>query len=157
MSVTTDITIVGAGPSGLSIAAHLRARGINFRIVGSVMHSWRNRMPKGMLLKSAGFASNLYDPDGTLTLRQFCKSRGIPYRDIDFPVQLETFVSYGMEFQQRFAPNLEEENLTSLKRCPEGFELCMESGKRFKSRKVVLAVGLDDFGGFRRTFGHEDL
>lgn len=145
MSVTTDITIVGAGPVGLSIAAHLRESGLDFRIIGSVMHSWRSRMPKGMLLKSAGFASDLYDPARAFTLRQFCKTRGIPYRDVDFPVPLETFVSYGIEFQQRFVPNLEEENLTSLKRCPGGFELRMESGKRFRSRKVVLAVGIDDF------------
>jgi hypothetical protein len=27
------------------------------------MESWKSKMPKGMLLKSAGFASNLSDPE----------------------------------------------------------------------------------------------
>jgi cation diffusion facilitator CzcD-associated flavoprotein CzcO len=34
---TIDIAIVGAGPYGLSIAAHLNAREIPFRIFGSPM------------------------------------------------------------------------------------------------------------------------
>jgi 2-polyprenyl-6-methoxyphenol hydroxylase-like FAD-dependent oxidoreductase len=34
MTETTDVVIVGAGPYGLSLAAHLRARGISFRIFG---------------------------------------------------------------------------------------------------------------------------
>ena len=33
-NVTPDVTIIGAGPYGLSLAAHLEAKGISFRIVG---------------------------------------------------------------------------------------------------------------------------
>ena len=51
--------IIGAGPYGLSIAAHFRRRGIPFRIFGRPMDSWLNHMPKGMKLKSDGFASNI--------------------------------------------------------------------------------------------------
>jgi hypothetical protein len=53
----------------LSIAAHLRARAVAFRVFGSPMHSWRARMPMGMFPKSEGFASILYDPDDRFTLR----------------------------------------------------------------------------------------
>src|SRR5262245_36220236 len=56
-----QVAIIGAGPYGLSIAAHLRARGIELRIFGTPMDSWRTRMPMGMFLKSEGFASNLDD------------------------------------------------------------------------------------------------
>lgn len=143
MTNVADITIVGAGPYGLSIAAHLWARGLNFKIIGSPMHTWRESMPKGMHLKSAGFASNLSDPDHEFTLRHFCNDRGIPYGDIDFPVSLETFCAYGLAFQKRFVPNLENDSLTALSRCPEGFLLRTESGSSFMSRKVVLAIGMD--------------
>ena len=51
-----ETVIIGAGPYGLSIAAHLRGRGIPFRIFGRIMDSWRTHMPKGMCLKSDGFA-----------------------------------------------------------------------------------------------------
>src|SRR5205085_2247979 len=58
-----DTAIIGAGPYGLSLAAHLKAAGVDFRIFGKPMTSWRDCMPKGMMLKSDGFASNLSAPD----------------------------------------------------------------------------------------------
>src|SRR5436189_1328224 len=72
-----ETAIVGAGPYGLSVAAHFRHLGIPFRIFGRPMDSWLAHMPKGMMLKSDGFASNLYDPEDRFTLKQFCAERGI--------------------------------------------------------------------------------
>jgi len=40
-----DAPIVGAGPYGLSIAAHLKGRGIDFRIFGKPMATWLYHMP----------------------------------------------------------------------------------------------------------------
>ena len=53
-----DVAIIGAGPYGLSIAAHLRDRDVSFRIFGTPMSSWRNHMAAGTFLKSFGFASD---------------------------------------------------------------------------------------------------
>lgn len=145
MTVATDITIVGAGPYGLSLAAHLRARGMDLRIVGMPMHSWRTTMPEGMLLKSAGFASTLCDPARAFTLQRYCEERGIPYRDVGLPVRIDTFNAYGLAFQKKVAPDLVEEQVRSLATCAEGFELCMDGGASFRSRKVVLATGIDYF------------
>ena len=83
-----NTAIIGAGPYGLSIAAHLRSRGITFRIFGRPMDSWRAHMPKGMLLKSDGFASNISDPDDQFTLGRFCAEQGIDYSDTGIPVGL---------------------------------------------------------------------
>ena len=88
----TEIAIIGAGPYGLSIAAHLAARGISFRIFGMPMTGWSDHMPKGMQLKSEGFASSLSHPRGEFTLRDYCDRTGIPYQDQGLPVKLETFV-----------------------------------------------------------------
>jgi cation diffusion facilitator CzcD-associated flavoprotein CzcO len=68
----TNTIIVGAGPYGLSIASHLRHDCVPFRIFGHPMDTWISHMPKGMMLKSDGFASSLYDPQGTLSLKKFC-------------------------------------------------------------------------------------
>ena len=106
MSQIVDVAIIGAGPYGLSIAAHLAACNIEFRIFGSPMHTWRTSMPVGMVLKSEGNGSNLYDPAGKLTLARFCADRGLPYKDIGFPIPLSTFIDYGIAFQQRFVPCL---------------------------------------------------
>src|ERR1700682_3160564 len=102
MKSSTPIAIVGAGPYGLSLAAHLNQRGIPFRIFGFPMQVWRQQMPAGMHLKSDGFASDLYDPDRAFTLKRYCADRGIEYSDCGIPVRLDTFLAYALEFQQRF-------------------------------------------------------
>jgi FAD-dependent urate hydroxylase len=50
--VQVENVIIGAGPYGLSIAAHFRATGIECLVIGQPMASWRNNMPSGMILKS---------------------------------------------------------------------------------------------------------
>src|SRR5579864_2918717 len=118
-----DTAIIGAGPYGLSVAAHFRRLGIPFRIFGRPMDSWRAHMPKGMLLKSDGFASNIYAPKGGFTLKQFCAERGIKYADDGVPVSRETFTAYGLAFQERLVPELEDKLVTGVEHAPEGFLL----------------------------------
>ncbi len=57
-----DVVVIGAGPYGLSIAAHLASSGLRTLAFGTPMQTWRSHMPDGMKLKSEGFASTLYDP-----------------------------------------------------------------------------------------------
>ncbi len=140
-----DVAIIGAGPYGLSIAAHLKALGVDFRIFGHPMHTWLAHMPKGMRLKSEGFASCLYDPDSTFTLEAYCKEKGIPYSDIGLPVPLEVFAAYGLEFQRRFVPELEPNLVTALRRSAEGFQIGLDDGRRLSARRVVMAVGLTHY------------
>ena len=111
MTDSTDLAIVGAGPYGLSIAAHARELGLDYQVIGSPMSFWRAHMPRGMLLKSDGFASNLFDPDKRLTLKAFCEDHGIAYADIGIPVRLDTFVDYGLAFQKKLVPDLRDEIL----------------------------------------------
>jgi Pyridine nucleotide-disulphide oxidoreductase len=137
--------IVGAGPYGLSIAAHLRRNGIPFRIFGRPMDSWRSHMPKGMMLKSDGFASNLDGPGGEFTLKEYCAERGIPYSDTEIPVSLATFSSYGVAFQERMVPELEDRYVQRINRLPEGFSLLLDNGETLRARHVILAVGITHF------------
>jgi cation diffusion facilitator CzcD-associated flavoprotein CzcO len=139
------IAIVGAGPYGLSIAAHLNARDIPFRIFGSPMSVWATGMPRGMRLKSEGFASSLSDPKSQFTLRDYCRQERIPYSDMGDPVQLETFIAYGLAFQKRFVPNLEDRLVTSVRREGAGFELLLGEGEKVFARRVIVAVGITYF------------
>jgi thioredoxin reductase len=142
---TIELAIIGAGPYGLSIAAHLGARGIPFRIFGDPMSAWSKQMPKGMHLKSEGFASSLSDPDSAFTLRTFCEDRGLPYADTGLPVPLETFVNYGLEFQKRFVPALEQKTVISIRQAVSGFELHLDNGETFFARRVIMAAGIVPF------------
>ena len=137
-----DVVIVGAGPYGLSIAAHLASAGIRFRVFGHPMSIWQKHMPKGMRLKSEGFASSLSDPGSEFTLRHYCEQEGIEYADVGNPVRLETFVAYGLAFQRKFVPNLEEKLVVSVQESPVGYELQLEDGERVFARSVVIAVGI---------------
>lgn len=140
-----ETAIVGAGPYGLSIAAHLRSRGVPFRIFGRPMDSWLAHMPNGMMLKSDGFASNIYDPESKFTLEEFCSERGIEYADMGVPVQLTTFCDYGLAFRERMVPELEDKLVTSIERAADGFQLKLEEGEAVKARRVVLAIGITHF------------
>lgn len=141
----TPIAIIGAGPYGLSIAAHLRACGLEFRIFGRPMETWWARMPTGMFLKSEGFASDLYDSDQRFTLKQFCAQSGLTYGDIGVPIPLETMVAYGLSFQERLVPDLENRAVVALDRSPEGFLLRLDNGEEVSARKVIVAIGYSCF------------
>lgn len=145
MTNACDVAIVGAGPYGLSLAAHLRASGINFRIFGKPLDTWRSHMPEGMFLKSEGFASNLSAPGKESTLKAYCARRGIPYADRAHSISLDTFLDYGDWFRARHAPNLEDVLVTSVERQKDGFDVTLENGEKFKARTVVLAVGVSHF------------
>jgi thioredoxin reductase len=140
-----QVVIVGAGPYGLSLAAHLRALGVDLAIFGKPMEMWRKRMPNGMHLKSEGFASCLSDPDGSFTLKTYCRERGIPYADSGVPVSLETFTEYGLAFQQRFVPDLDERNVDQIAPVADGFEVRLSDGELVYAKRVVVAVGVNHY------------
>ena len=140
-----DVAIVGAGPYGLSIAAYLRASDVTLRAFGRPMDTWTEHMPTGMMLKSDGFASNLADPGSTFTLKHFCELKGIPYDDVRIPVSLETMRAYGLAFQQRLVPTLENVQVTTIHREGGGFRLELDDRRKVMARSVVLAVGIRHF------------
>ncbi|MGW0909379.1 FAD-dependent oxidoreductase [Streptomyces sp. NPDC002853] len=138
------VAVIGAGPYGLSTAAHLRARGIPVRIFGDPMVSWRAHMPAGMLLKSTPVASNIDAPQRGHNLVDYCDAAGIPrlVTDEDI-VPIETFIAYGEWFQQKLVPELEQVRVVSVeRRGTAGFELKLDSGEQFTARAVVVATGL---------------
>jgi hypothetical protein len=145
MTEIVDVAIIGAGPYGLSLAAHLAGQGVDFRIFGNPMHTWRTSMPEGMVLKSEGNASDLYDPAGEMTLKRFCADRRLPYKDVGYPIPLETFIDYGVAFQQQFVPRLEDRIVTAVKPAAYGFDLHLADGEVAPARRVVVAAGIRDY------------
>ena len=94
-STSVDVAVIGAGPYGLSLAAHLRARGVEHRIFGEPMAAWKSNMPPGMLLKSYPWASSISDPGSDFTVKNFCTERALPYHDELMPLPLNRFIEYG--------------------------------------------------------------
>ena len=146
--------IIGAGPYGLSLAAHLREAGIPFRIFGRPMQTWATQMPTGMKLKSDGFASNLSAGSKSFTLEDFCRLTGRPYHPTLIPVAVEDFIAYGQEFARRFVPHLEQYDVASVEQerilgtpglRSTGFLLTLATGERLRAQHVIVATGLSLF------------
>ncbi|WP_055564020.1 FAD-dependent oxidoreductase [Streptomyces atriruber] len=145
--MTQPVAVVGAGPYGLSTAAHLRARGIPVRVFGDPMVSWRAHMPRGMLLKSTPVASSIDAPQRGHTLADYCDAAGIRRLVTDEDIiPIETFVAYGEWFQHRLVPELERVRVVAVDRRasggPGGFDLKLDSGEQFTARAVIVATGL---------------
>jgi FAD-dependent urate hydroxylase len=138
MKPGTDVAIIGAGPYGLSLAAHLRARNVKYRIFGDAMRFWLN-MPVGMNLKSLAFATNIAVPKRGYSFPSWCRQHGLE----DFePCTMQSFSAYGLEIQKRFVPDLEEVMATNVSLQAGGFEVALSSGEHLRSRKVVVCTGL---------------
>src|ERR1700722_8747726 len=145
MSDTVDVAVIGAGPYGLALSAHLRSAGVDYRQFGIPMRLWKETMPKGMFLKSQGFASNISDPDGTHTLEAFCKKTNHPYASYGLPVSLENFVNYGQWFRAERGLEIEETTVTDVTPAGAGFELTVGGIDRVRARRVVVAIGVEAF------------
>jgi len=137
---STDVVIVGAGPYGLSVAAHLRDVGIETRVFGKPMGSWRDNMPRGMYLKSTPAASSLSAPERGSSLADYCKATG---RALDErqPLPLDWFVDYGLWFQERHAKDVDQIEVRHLVAIPGGFLVSLSDGDHLAARTVVNAVG----------------
>ncbi|WP_309505902.1 NAD(P)-binding domain-containing protein [Streptomyces pyxinae] len=138
-----ELLIVGAGPYGLSVAAHAAARGVEARVLGPVMSAW-HAMPTGMLLKSEPWASDLSDPAGAYGLAAYAATRRSPVRHGE-PVPVNFFAEYGDWFARKAVPAVDERLVVAVRRHPDGFEAETEDGETLVARTVVLAVGVLPF------------
>ena len=101
-----DVAIIGAGPYGLSAAAHLiGADGLDVRVHGRPMSFWAEQMPAGMLLRSPWPACHLSDPDGRWTLDRYRAEQRDTFGE---PVPLHRFIDYGRWFQRMAVPAVDE-------------------------------------------------
>lgn len=145
MRMTTDIAIIGAGPYGLSLGAHLIDAGLDVRVFGEPMSTWLHNMPEGMVLKSEGFASDLWHPAGKGTLKAYCEERSIPYQHSGLPVPLKVFSDYGIDFQHRYVPSHDPRRITALGREGDAFVLRLDDDEIVTAKRVVVAAGIGPF------------
>lgn len=138
------VTIIGAGPYGLSLAAHFAERKIAHRIFGRPMQFWSQiaNAADQRYLKSYCFGTNLSAP-----------SPGFCFSDYNTPRRLETFepcsmpnfTAYGRWFQESLVPWVEPVDVVNVK-CEAGkFAISLSSGEHFVSDQVIVATGLANF------------
>lgn len=168
MTRIDDLVVIGAGPYGLSIAAHAAAAGLGVRLLGRPMASWRDHMPDGMYLKSEPWSSNLSAPDGRHTLADYCATVGMT-AEHGTPLPIGTFSAYGMWFARQAAPEVEEVTVLEVTPQGDGFRVRTAEGPPLLARTVALAVGVMPFvrhpealralppTHYSHSSGHQDL
>lgn len=139
---TLPVAIIGAGPYGLAIGAHLRDAGVVVRQFGRTMSYWREQMPDGMLLRSSLQSSSISDPHRALRLEHYAEAVGRP---LSKPIELSQFVDYGEWFQRKTAPDLDERYVARVERNEEGFTLTLEDEEQVDASRVIVAAGLFPF------------
>ena len=138
-----DAVIIGAGPYGLSAAAHLRAlKGFEVRVFGEPMSFWDRNMPVGMLLRSSWSATQIADPNDSLTLEAYRAESG---NHFSAPVPLDRFVQYGLWYQRQAVPDLDQRKVVRVECESKGFHLTLQDGEALRSRRVIIAGGIGSF------------
>jgi hypothetical protein len=137
-----DAVVIGAGPYGLATAAMLSASGLSVRTMGVPMQSWRERMPLGMYLKSTPLASSIAAPYRGSTLADFCTATGEEPLAGHRPVPIESFIRYGLWFQDRHVPDVETARVLRLVPHGSDFVVELDDGEELVASNVVVATGL---------------
>lgn len=138
----TEVLVVGAGPYGISIAAHLRARGVDHVIAGKPMDSWTEHSPVGTYLKSEPYASDPSTPRPGYDVRAWSKVIGREYIDRIIPLSSSQFLEYADWFMGELVPDIRVDLVRSVTPAADGFEVGFEGGDSLTARQVVVATGL---------------
>jgi FAD-dependent urate hydroxylase len=146
LSSSTDVAIIGAGPNGLSVAAHLRHAGVEHQTFGQTMGAWRFNMPAGMHLKSEPYASDLSASRSGFLAGDYCRQANEIYHRRVIPLTREQFIDYGTWFADHLVPDIDETEVVSLSReSTGGFLLRTANDQSMKANKVVVATGIIPF------------
>ena len=140
------IAVVGAGPFGLSVAAHLA----DARVFGEPLRTWRRHMPHDMLLRSAWEETSLSAPAGG-TIDDFARSTGSPREE---PLHLQTFLRYGEWFRRRFVEDADANDVACIESHRTGLHVTTAAGDELDVRAAVIAVGVMPFAHAPEPFSH---
>ena len=139
----TTLAIVGAGPYGLSLAAHAVEANLPHVLLGEPMDFWRNHMPQGMLVRSQGRATSLSHPAGRFRLPDYLREHCPGWREGE-PYPKQVFLDYAETFQRRLGIDANPNWVTRVER--EGDRFLVAAGSEVvRARNIVLATGLAPF------------
>ena len=135
-----DVAVIGAGPFGLSVAAHLNDRPV--RVFGAPMQTWRTRMPPDMRLRSDWEETSLSAPGDRGSIDVWSRAEGEPREE---PIPLARFLRYADWFRSTFVPENDPSDVVQLERAGGVFRVTTADGAEADARLVVVAVGVTPF------------
>lgn len=140
-STELDVAVLGAGPYGLSVAAHLAGKA-RVRVFGRPMQTWRKLMPADMLLRSDWDSTSLSAPMGQGGLTHWQQDTGIERTE---PIPLSMFLRYANWFQERFVPDVDCSNVAQVEYDNGVFRLETVGGGSITAANLIVAPGVIPF------------
>jgi lysine/ornithine N-monooxygenase len=135
-----DVAVIGAGPFGLSVAAHLPHRAV--RVFGEPMQTWRTRMPPDMLLRSDWEETSLSAPGDRGGISVWARAVG---EEREEPIPLQKFLRYAAWFRDTFVRETDPADVVAVDRAGGLLRLTTAAGDEVDARRVVVAVGVTPF------------
>jgi FAD-dependent urate hydroxylase len=139
---TDGVLIIGAGPFGLSVAAHLRQLGVEHRIVGRPMDTWKAHMPPGMYLRSEPYGSDMAAPDPGWDVEAYCRKHGLDYVERLGPLSGERFLDYADWYTAHLVPEVSDLSVVAITPVDGGFQVSFAEADSIVVRSVVVATGI---------------
>ncbi|MGW6912415.1 FAD-dependent oxidoreductase [Kitasatospora sp. NPDC054939] len=152
MTSTRPVVVLGAGPYGLAVSAHLAARRLPVLTLGATMEGWRRWMPRGMYLKSTPRASNISDPEATHGYLAYRAAHGLPPVGDRYAIPLAEFVRYGDWFRDQRVPATEPRRARTVGHGAGGPRVTLDDGEEIAASAVVVAIGQRAFAYVPETF-----
>jgi len=139
-----EVVIIGAGPYGLSLAAHLAELKIGHRIFGRPMQFWSQiaEAADKRYLKSYCFGTNLSSPKPGFTFSDYNTPRNLETFE---PCSMSNFAAYGRWFQENQVPWVEPVSVSQVQLQDGRFAISLSNGERLTANQVIVATGLANF------------
>jgi FAD-dependent urate hydroxylase len=137
-----EVLVIGAGPYGLSISAHLRARGVDHLIAGRAMDTWLNHAPAGMYMRSEPDGLDLSYPKPGFFFMDYCRSEQISGIGYGARIPVETFIDYSAWYIKHLVPDVSDVTVTNIKAVNGGFQVSFADAETLAVDHVVIATGV---------------
>ncbi|WP_336775215.1 NAD(P)-binding domain-containing protein [Paenibacillus sp. MMO-58] len=137
-----DVIIIGAGPYGISVAAHAVANKISYKLFGYPMDFWKNQMPQNMYIRTPHDLVSFSDPEGEYTIQQFAKET---QTNLESPLPRTVFVRYAFWFAEKVGIEFTPEFVNILSFNGQYYTIVTESGDSLEAKNIVIATGVKDF------------
>ncbi|MDO7908719.1 NAD(P)-binding domain-containing protein [Paenibacillus sp. JX-17] len=137
-----DVVIIGAGPYGISLAAHAAAHKLNYKLLGYPMDFWKNQMPQNMFIRTPHDFCSFADAHDELSIERYAEATGT---ELVTPLPRPIFVDYAMWFAREAGVEFTPELVTSVTLRNDIYLIETETGERLSSRNVIIATGVEHY------------
>lgn len=133
-----DLAIIGAGPTGMSIAAHATSHGLNYAILGEPLSFWHRHMIP-VPLRSPPATTNIDTPRRGFQFLDFARQTKLPETK---RISFHEFTAYAAWFAAQHELRPIKLAVQSVRRDHDSWLVRTRTGV-VRARHVVVAVGLN--------------